>query len=212
MRTRNLLIIMMIFIAVLVSADPSVRLSLATANSFSQEPKFEDVWDIFYNKGKNPFWGIGWEVIKDNLGIGGTYMVDFFRDTADQWNIDYYSEAFYLSFHILGGDFIADPFLQVGLGSAGRILLPEDDYSYHYYSEDEEGSMTNLVIFPFVSTGFALNFDGFVLGSKLNYTPAMSVPPGTDFLEYPMRNFQAILYAGVSLQAPGKHKHNVDWK
>ncbi|MBN2739152.1 MAG: hypothetical protein JXR70_19395 [Spirochaetales bacterium] len=213
MKTRNVFIIMMLVIAAMVSADTSMRLTLATANTFEQEPDFDTVWDVFYNKGKNPFWGIGWELIDDHIGFGGTYLADFFRDDVEQWNIDFYTEVFYVSFHFLGGTFIADPFVQVGLGSAGRVLLPCDkDYeTYGIYHKDE--ALTHLVVFPYVTTGFALYFDGFVIGSKLNYNPTLSVPPATNFLEYPLGNFQAILYAGIAVDGSKHKKHNdVKWE
>ena len=50
-------------------------------------------------------------------------MVSFFRDAFTQWWLDWYAPALSLSYHPFGGNSFLDPFLQAGIGSAGRVML-----------------------------------------------------------------------------------------
>jgi hypothetical protein len=141
------------------------------------------------------FWGLGWEVILDRVGFGGDYLVSFFRDAGSQWWLDWYAPAFYLSFHPFGGNAFFDPFLQVGIGSAGRVLLG----TMHTPMTAPLDRDLFLALFPFVGGGIALNLDGLLLSAKVAYTPYASPIPVTSIQTYPLGRFQVTLGAGISL-------------
>jgi hypothetical protein len=138
-------------------------------------------------------WGFGWDVILNRVGFGGDYMVSFFRDAGSAWWLDWYAPALALSFHPFGGKRVLDPFLQVGIGSAGRVNLG----GWRYYSFDQDNLYLSL--FPFVTGGLNLNLDGLLLGAKFTYTPYNSPIPVTDIPLYPLGKFQVSLTAGISI-------------
>jgi len=70
-------------------------------------------------------WGFGWEVMPGRMGFGGSYQVSFSQDTLKGWWLDWYAPALYLSFHPLGTRRFLDPYLEVGMGCAGRVFLSE---------------------------------------------------------------------------------------
>ena len=88
--------------------------------------------------------GFGWEVILDRIGFGGDYMVNFFRDAGQTWWLDWYAPALYMSFHPLGANWLLDPFVQVGVGCSGRVLLDR-------WSQPANEDLY-LTLFPFVGT------------------------------------------------------------
>ena len=142
----------------------------------------------------NQFWGFGWEVIFHKLGIGGNYYTNFVRDESLEWTINWYSEMIFLSYHFLEADFILDPFLQAGLGSAGGVY-PDGRKISPY---DDEYETLALSIFPFASAGLVLHFNQFLIGTKLNYLPVMKPVPVTDIPGYHLSNTLLLLFIGVS--------------
>ncbi|MBN1412161.1 MAG: hypothetical protein JW969_15055 [Spirochaetales bacterium] len=188
------IIILMLIISTSVFtayAGSQVRITLATAMDFIHAPDFDEVIDGFSNREMGQFWGIGWEVIFDHLGIGGNYMSCFDKNDSYDWCVDWYGEVFYLSYHLFGGGAFVDPFAQVGLGSAGRVDLS----SYEF----EDLDRLNIALFPFVSVGCGLDFDGFLLSAKLNYAPKIGPVPVTPIRVYPLNNFQVVISAGIAL-------------
>jgi hypothetical protein len=137
------------------------------------------------------FWGLGWEVILGRVGLGGDYMVDFFKDSGSQWWLDWYAPALYLSFHPIGANHFIDPFIQAGIGSAGRVLL-------RHMSMNPGGNLM-ISIFPYVAGGLSFNLDGLLLGLKATYTPLHAEIPVTYIPAYPLGTFQVALSAGFSI-------------
>jgi opacity protein-like surface antigen len=137
------------------------------------------------------FWGFGWEVILGRVGFGADYMVSFFRQAGTQWWLDWYSPALYLSFHPLGANRLLDPFLQMGLGCAGRVLLTG--------GMGDQGGDLLISLFPTVAAGLNLNLEGLLLGVKATYTPFKTAIPVTDIPAYPLGNLQVSLSAGFSI-------------
>ena len=141
------------------------------------------------------FWGFGWEVIVNHFGFGGDYMVSFYQDASEHWWLDWNAPALFLSFHPLGGRSFLDPFLQVGIGSSGRVFLAQQPASMG----PGPGQDLALSLFPFVGGGLALNLESLLLSAKVVYTPYSSPIPVTDIPAYPMGKFQVTVSAGISL-------------
>ena len=137
-------------------------------------------------------WGFGWEVIPGRMGFGGSYQVSFSQDTLKGWWLDWYAPALYLSFHPLGTRRFLDPYLEVGMGCAGRVFLsgmPAPAFDQSLY----------LALFPFLAGGLSLDLDGILVGAKVAYTPYKAQIPVTSIPVYPLGTFQVTLTAGISL-------------
>ena len=143
-----------------------------------------------YDNLEQPLWGIGWEVVLQHIGLGGTYMVNFSHDDQDRDMLNWYGQGFFISYHFLGGGAFLDPFIQAGAGCAGRVLLRN--------REDYRELDLHISIFPYLSAGVALDLDGFTFGGKVNYVPFQSDLPVTDILPQPVGSFQVQLFAGVT--------------
>ena len=137
-------------------------------------------------------WGFGWEVIPGRAGFGGDYQVSFFQDASMGWWLDWYAPALYLSFHPVGGRHFVDPYMEVGMGCAGRVFLSE-------LADPLMSRSLYLALFPFVAGGLSLNLDGLLVGARVTYTPYKAQIPVTTIPVDPLGAFQVTLTAGVSL-------------
>jgi hypothetical protein len=141
--------------------------------------------------GQPLFWGFGWEVILGKVGFGGDCAVSFFQDAGAQWWLDWLAPALFASYHPLGANTLLDPFVEVGLGCAGRVMLARRPM--------HTAQGLELSLYPFVAGGLNLNLDGLLVGAKLAYTPYASPIPVTDIPRYPLGSLQLTMSAGVSL-------------
>ena len=192
------ILILVVLVSAPVFSGTQVRLTGNIALDFIERPSLRTVIDEFSERKQDIVWGFGWEVIFDYLGIGGTYLVNFFQGNEEEWWFDWIGEAFYLSYHFFGGGAFIDPFVEVGVGSAGRVSLEED-------SENLPGEKQSLYlsVYPLVSGGLALDFRGFIAGLKLTYIPTVSPPPATNIQNFPLGNFLVTFFGGAAL---GSHR------
>jgi hypothetical protein len=170
----------------------AVHLTTDLSADFLQGTSAQQVASTFAVADQPLLWGFGWEVIPSRVGFGGGYQVSFSQDAAAGWWLNWYAPALYLSFHPVGGKRLLDPFLEVGLGCAGRVFLsalPDTVVSRSLY----------LALFPFVAGGLSLNLDGLLVGAKVAYTPYKAQIPVTSIPVDPLGTFQVTLSAGVSL-------------
>lgn len=138
-------------------------------------------------------WGIGYEVVHRHFGFGGIYAGNFTRSTSDEWWFDWYGEAFYLSYHLFARRTLIDPFVTLGLGSAGRVYLGPAP------TAAPVDTTLLLSIFPVASAGLGLDLDGLRLSLKVSYLPVISPPPATTFENVPIGRFFAVASAGVTI-------------
>ena len=141
-----------------------------------------------------PFGGFGWEVVMDHIGVGGSYAVAFSQNSQSGWWLDWNAPAIFTSYHLLGTRSLVDPFVDVGIGCAGRIYLGPSGTS-----DGRPGDGLALAIYPFVEAGAALVLDGFHLGARLGYALGKGAVPVTTIPEYPLGRFQATAFAGFSI-------------
>ena len=160
---------------------------------FIDVPSAQDIVATFQVGSQPLFRGTGWEVVLDRVGFGGDYAVSFLHGSADpsSWWLDWYAPALYMSYHVFGSTAFIDPFVQVGLGCAGRVLLSS--------SGAAAADSLDLALFPFVAAGVSLDLDGLLLSAKASYTPYASPIPVTDIPAYPLGKVQVALSAGLSL-------------
>jgi hypothetical protein len=134
--------------------------------------------------------GIGWEVVIRRFGLGGTYLVHFEPDANDSWWLDWEVQPIFASCHLLGGGAQIDPFVDAGLGCAGRVYLGPAMIS---------GERLGISLYPFASAGLALNLDTFRVGTKLSFMPWQGRIPATPIAGYEVGECQLQVFAGVNL-------------
>ena len=142
--------------------------------------------------GQPLFCGFGWEVILDRIGFGGSYLVDFFKDSSAAWYLDWNAPALFLSFHPLGANWILDPFGEVGIGSAGRVNLGCPMYG-------TTGDPLALSLYPYVAAGLSLNLDALLVTAKVSWTPYNFPIPVTSIPAYPLGTLQVTIGAGIAI-------------
>jgi hypothetical protein len=207
--TMRLIAVMILLVGIIFPAysDMEARVIAATSVPFMEIPEPSDVLKAIRTRQSELFYGIGWEVIMNHVGIGGNYLVDFYRDENRKWSVDWFAEALYASYHLFGAGSFIDVFAQAGIGSAGSVYLGGDYYNRHQ-STDPNYQLTlqrlTIGIFPYVAAGAAINLSGLIIGTKLNYMPFITPPPVTDFDAYPLKNFQVMIFIGTSFEK--KHK------
>lgn len=141
--------------------------------------------------------GLYWEVILGQLGFGMTYLVDFTHinselpDLEYEWYFDWIG-SWDFRYHILG-NFAIDPFLEFGLGCAGRVDI--SDYEGNNGLRDP----LQLSLFTQGGGGAALRLENFHIGGKLLYRISNSPVPATQFETYPLKNFQLAFFGGFSI-------------
>ena len=170
----------------------AVHLTTDLSSDFLPGTPAQDMIATFAIADQPLLWGFGWEVIPGRMGFGGTYQVSFSRDTLAGWWLDWYAPAFFLSFHPLGAHRFLDPFLEAGIGCAGRVSLSRTP-------DPVANRSVSLALFPFLAAGLSLNLDGLLLGGKITYTPYAAPIPAAAIPLYPLGTFQVTLTAGLSL-------------
>jgi hypothetical protein len=175
-------------IAPLGFAGPTFSVTVDASAGFAEAPTFEQAYAEL-TQTPNPLCGFGWELTVRNLGLGGSYMVNFSQAQVDPWVMDWYGEGLYIGYHFFGGGAFIDPFVQAGIGCAGQVTL----------LSREEPELLRLSLFPFVGAGAALNLGGFKAGAKFTYKPFVSPVPATWIPGYPVDPFSVTVFAGLSL-------------
>jgi hypothetical protein len=169
----------------------AVHLTTDLSADFLQGTSAQEIISTFGVADQPLLWGFGWEVIPSKVGFGGAYQVSFSQDAAAGWWLDWYAPALYLSFHPVGGRRLLDPFLEAGMGCAGRVFLSALPVTVN--------RSLYLALFPFVAGGLNLDLDGLLLGAKVTYTPYKAQIPVTSIPVDPLGTFQVTVSAGVSL-------------
>jgi hypothetical protein len=191
MKTRFLVIVLVLAAFSVPCFASAVHVTGDVSADFLGGATTQQIVNTFAVGDQPLFWGFGWEVILGNVGFGGDYTVSFFRDAGAQWWVDWYAPALFLSYHPIGANHLIDPFVQLGVGSTGQVLL--DIMSYNTTSG------LSLSVFPFVAAGVNLNLGGFLLGLKAAYTPYSTEIPVTNIPGHPVGTFQVTATAGFAI-------------
>ena len=154
-------------------------------------PSAQQIIDTFSSPGQPPFGGVGWEVIIGRVGFGGEYGASFSRTSQGPWWVDWMTQPLFLSYHPFRSGYFLDPFIQAGVGCAGRVYLDQ-------WTGDATGNLY-LSIYPFVAAGLSLDLSGFLVSGKVSYAPFMTSPPAPSISSYPLGNVQVTLAAGIAI-------------
>ena len=169
-------------------AQTRVDLTAVLSKDFIGSPSFDQAVQAL--SADSPFIGLGWDVVLDHVGLGGSYAVDFHQDAPSIWWVDWEGQGLYCSYHFLRPSAVIDPFVDAGIGCAGRVFLG---------SSGQSGDRLALSVYPFVSAGAALELNGLRVGAKLSYALSQSAIPATDIPAYPLGRFQVSAFGGVSI-------------
>jgi len=170
----------------------AVHLTTDLSADFLQGTSAQKIIATFAVADQPMLWGFGWEVVPGRMGFGGDYLVSFSQDAVSGWWLDWYAPALFLSYHPVGPNRFLDPFVEVGMGCAGRVFLsgmPAPAVNQSLY----------LALFPFLAGGLSFNLDGLLVGAKVVYTPYRAQIPVTSIPVYPLGTLQVNLTAGISL-------------
>lgn len=170
----------------------SVHLTGNLQADFLKGPTAQQIIDTFTTPGQPPFGGVGWEVIIGRVGFGGDYSAAFTRTPQGTWWLDWITQPLFLSYHFFRTGYFLDPFVQAGMGCAGRVYLQE-------WLESAVGNNLYISIYPFVAAGLALDLSGFLVQGKMSYAPYMTPPPASPISSYPLGSVQVTLSAGIAL-------------
>ncbi len=170
----------------------AVHVTADLTADFATGASAQQIISTFTDGSQPALGGFGWEAILGRMGFGGDYEVDFHKDAAAAWWLDWYAPALYLSLHPVGANHFLDPFIQVGFGCAGRVFLQG-------MSAPDFNDQLMLSLFPFAAVGLGLNLDGLLISAKVNWTPYNIEIPVTNIPVYPLGTIQVTLTAGLSL-------------
>jgi hypothetical protein len=185
---RSIALVFAILLGFQAFAHTSVAISGIASVDLSSQLSLDEAVSAFQTK--DPFCGLGWEVVIDEVGLGGTYLVNFFQTGSADWWLDWYGEGLYLSYHLFGAGALIDPFVRAGIGCAGRVLLA---------GEPGAAEPLAISIFPFVGAGADVRLGALNLGAAVDYLPRTSAIPATLIQAYPLGQFQTSVLAGFKL-------------
>jgi hypothetical protein len=197
MKKAIIAVILMTLLGIGAFAD-HVRMGLIGAVEFDAKPDYDTIVEEFHN-GDNVLNGLYWEVVPDHMGYGMTCNWQFDREVSVipevdyQWYLDWIA-TFDFRFHPLRWSFI-DPFLEFGLGSAGKVDIT--DYEEYGLDEDTVEDPLNLSLFAQVGWGLGFRLGALNLGARMAYRFWNEPPPGTQFEPYPLEDFNVGLFGGV---------------
>jgi hypothetical protein len=180
-----------------LSAD-HVRVGFIGGVDFSAKPDYDAVVEAFHS-GENVQKGFYWEVIPERIGYGMTCNFDFDRQESPipevdyQWTMDWVA-TWDFRYHPLRWSLV-DPFVEFGLGSAGRIDIT--DYEEYGLHEDCARAPLNLSLFAQVGWGLGFRLGALNLGARMAYRFWNEPPPATDFEPYPLQEFNVGLFGGL---------------
>ncbi len=170
----------------------SVHLTGIMQADFMKGTSAREIIDTFTDPGQPPFYGLGWEVIIGKVGFGGDYSASFTKTQQQTWWVDWLTQPLFVSYHFFKSGYTLDPFVQAGLGCAGRVYLQE-------WPESAVGSNLFISIFPYVAGGIGVDLDGFLASLKVSYAPYMTAPPASPISSYPLGNVMVTLSVGVAI-------------
>jgi len=155
--------------------------------------------DFFENITDSPilFTGIYWEVILNHIGFGMTYLGKLKRienTSSDiEWEFDWIG-SIDLRYHFIE-DFFIDPFVEFGIGNAGRVDLPCNS---EHASSSYNGEPLMLSIFFQAGGGVAFRLDYLHAGLKVLYRIINEPVPVTSYNIYPLYKLQCAIFVGAS--------------
>jgi hypothetical protein len=203
MKHKTLLIAALLATALLGAATSaafgeSFRLGVSVGPELVNRPTCESIL-LAFDRRTDLLPGFYWEVLMNHVGLGMTYLADF-HDSASPypeldklWYLDWVG-SLDLRYHFLP-DFVLDPFLEAGVGNAGRV----DISAYQENGLPSPERLLGLSLFGQAGAGLAVRLSALHVGARLLWRFANEPVPATSFEPYPLKNFRFDLFGGFSL-------------
>jgi hypothetical protein len=177
--------------------DERFRMGIAVAAELAGEVRCDNFFESILDS-PAVFPGVYWEVILNHVGFGMTCFGKFNRiedgSSEIMWEFDWIG-SIDLRYHFTEKSFL-DPFVEFGIGCAGRVELPCYNKDHDHYYEDSELLM--ISVFFQAGGGIAVRLDCFHAGLKLLYRIMNEPLPVTTFEVYPLYKMESVLFVGVS--------------
>ncbi|MEE8440309.1 MAG: hypothetical protein V3S41_01210 [Spirochaetia bacterium] len=216
MKQTVLAILMVGFALAPVWADGQFRLAGNTATQVDALPTDNPAeWQELLIPTDQTMTGWHWEVIFNYLGLGMHYGVRFndsviSTESPGDWYVDWKGD-FFLSYHVLGGGSIVDPFVEFGWGNVGTALVSSPEFADYPNWEDEvaRGAAVALGFYNYFAGGLAVDLNGLLLGAKVSYIPSELAGPvtGGSIERYALAPFEVSLFGGVALGGHRDQRH-----
>jgi len=208
---KKLLIFLVILsgISVSVSAvSTSARFGAILDVGFVNSPSMSDIIKEI-DKGINfkPGFEFAMKINRIGFGLNSFIMFNRTKSTDSEllwdWTLDWMG-TLNIGYHLARTWYFLDPFIEAGLGAAGRVDLSPwqdslGDTGYtgaDYYGYDDYNRLLNLSLIGYIAAGLSLRIDMLYVSGKLSYWPLNSPPPATQFMPYPVKQFQFAVSAG----------------
>ncbi|GEM_PF-1686888 len=199
-------------VTVSVSAlNTSAKFGAIIGVGFVDSPTVKDIVNEI-DKGVNFKPGIEFGLKVDRIGFGISSLLMFNRtESIDpnlnwNWAFDWIS-TINIGYHFAKSWYLLDPFIEAGIGAAGRVDLNPDDNPMDQTNCIESGNLNcpdhnnilGLSIVNYFAAGLSLRIRMLYITGKLSYWPLNSPPPATQFQPYPLKQFQFTVSAGLVL-------------
>lgn len=212
---KKLLISLVILSGIVVSVSAvsiSARLGAMFGVGFVDSPSVSEMISEI-GKGVNFKPGFEFGMKINRIGFGLNTLLMFNRTVSENtdlhwdWTFDWISTV-NIGYHFARTWYFLDPFIEAGFGAAGRVdLTPDDDFveqmacleAGNYYYCDEDSDLLGLSLVGYIAAGLSLRLDMLYISGKLSYWPLNSPPPATQFMPYPLKQFQFAISAGFVL-------------
>ncbi len=196
-------------IAVSVSAvSTTARFGAILGVGFVNSPSISDIISEI-DKGINFRPGFEFAMKIDRIGFGLNSFIMFNRTKSSNsellwdWTFDWIG-TLNVGYHLARTWYFLDPFIEAGFGAAGRVdLTPQQDNSDEwgyigagYYGYDSYNRLLNLSLIGYIAAGLSLRIDMLYVSGKLSYWPLNTPPPATQYMPYPIKQFQFAISAG----------------
>jgi len=206
---KKLLIFLVLLsgVAVSVSAvSASARFGAILSVGFLDSPSISDIINEI-DKGINFRPGFEFAMKIDRIGFGLNSFIMFNRTKSTDpallwdWTFDWISTV-NIGYHLARTWHFLDPFIEAGFGAAGRVDLSPQQYSFddmgymEYYGYDAYNRLLNLSLIGYIAAGLSIRINMLYVSGKLSYWPLNSPPPATQYLAYPVKQFQFAISAG----------------
>jgi len=200
------------------SWEPQFRIGLVSAAEFGEKPdgvrgaarSYGDVDE------SARYGGLYWEILFDKVGLGMRYLGRFDSDSyqtaelaeEETWWVDWKGDL-YISYHLFEQRSLLDPFIQYGIGTAGRSSLePDGHYEegadgelryVEYENDDDSERLVSASLYQYLGAGLALNLSRLQIGARFSYNLVDQELPGGTFNPTEADRFEVSLFGGVAL-------------
>lgn len=196
MKKTTILALVMCFLCAGLFADHT-RIGFISGVEFAERPDYDSIVER-YHAGDGLIPGFYWEVIPHHLGYGMTCQLVFDRQDSTvaelpyQWYLDWIA-TWDFRFHPFRWSFL-DPFVELGLGSAGKVEIT--DYDEYGVEPPSDRNPLHLSLFGQVGWGLGFRLGALNLGARMVYRFFNDPPPATQYEPYPLTDFHVDLFVG----------------